>query len=132
MSQPKKNTRPRPNPDTEARKWARLNKLGTTSPVCLICGETDDRCLERHHMGGRKYNDLIGILCSSCHDKASDKQKDHPGTCAGKPSELECIGRLLLGLANFFEMLAVQLIRFGQYLIELATGAAYQLQEDAL
>jgi hypothetical protein len=82
-------------------------------------------------MGGRKYNDLIGILCSSCHDKASDKQKDHPGTCADKPSELECIGRLLLGLADFFEMLAVQLIRFGQYLIELASGTTCKVQENA-
>jgi hypothetical protein len=82
-------------------------------------------------VAGRKYSDLIGILCSNCHDKASDKQKDHPGTAAGKPTELECIGRLLLGLADFFEMLAVQLIRFGQHLIELASGATYQGQENA-
>jgi hypothetical protein len=130
MSEPKRNTRPRSNTDPEARKWARLNKLGTNSPICLNCGETDDRCLERHHIAGRKYSDFVGILCSSCHDKLSDKQKDHPPIGSTEPTELECIGRLLLGLANFFEVLATELIRFGHYLINLATGGDFPAQEN--
>ncbi len=75
MPKSEKRSKPKPNPDAEARKWARLNKLGTDSPACIICGETDDRCLERHHVGQRKFDDLIAILCSNCHNKQSDAQK---------------------------------------------------------
>ena len=57
-------------------------------------------------------------------------QKDHPKADSEKPAELEIIGRFLLGLANFFELLANELIRFGLYLIELATRIEPRAEED--
>ena len=45
--------------------------------ACLICTESDPRCLERHHIAGRAYADECVTVCSNCHAKLSEMQKDH-------------------------------------------------------
>ena len=104
----------------EKRKQSRLEKWGTQHPACCMCGETDDRCLEAHHIAGRKYASETGLVCRNCHRKLSDTQKDHPQQCADDPSMLERIGHFLLGLADFFAILATKFREFGLWLIEKA------------
>jgi len=113
--------KPSPNLALERRKQRTLHKLGSNHPVCVLCGESDWRCLEAHHVGQEAYDHLTVILCRNCHRKASDAQWDHPGRIDDQtPSLLECIGHVLLGLADFFALLVGRLREFGLALIERA------------
>ena len=114
----------------EKRRQNRLEKLGTQRPVCCRCGEHDDRCLEAHHIAGRAYTDDTVIVCRNCHRKLSDAQKDHPQQWADDPSMLERIGHFLLGLADFFILLAKKLTEFGLWLIEHG-GLAIEAWKEA-
>ncbi len=104
----------------EKRKQDRLEKLGSKNPVCSLCGETDDRCLEAHHIAGRAYAEDTAILCRNCHRKASDDQKDHPKGSAKPAHPLEVAGRLLMGLADLLALAAAKLKEIGVYVIECA------------
>jgi len=104
----------------ERRKQARLERLKNDKPVCVACGNNDWRCFDNHHIAGCKYCALTAVHCKNCHAIANDKQYDHPDKLSGTPSMEETIGRLLLGLADFFEQLIETLRKFGEYLIALA------------
>lgn len=103
----------------EKRKQKRLEVLGSNYPVCIVCGEDAWQCLEQHHIAGQHFSDDLCNVCRNCHRKLSDNQKDHP-----KPTEnitsLETIGHLLLGLADFFELLIKRLKECGEFLIQTA------------
>ncbi len=106
----------------EKRRQKALERLGTNTPRCVHCGESDYRCLEAHHIAGRAYDEETVVTCRNCHRKLSDSQKDHPNTPAGEdPSLLDQIGHFLLGLADLFEMLMQKLREFGRLLIEGAS-----------
>lgn len=104
----------------ERRKQDRLEKLGTQKPACSQCGETDDRCLEAHHIAGRAYSEDTVILCRNCHRKVSDDQKDHPKGSAMPVHPLEIAGRILMGLADLLALAATKLKEIGAYVIECA------------
>jgi hypothetical protein len=104
----------------ERRKQARLERLKVDKPVCLACGFHDWRCFENHHVAGCKYCRLTVLHCKNCHAIASNKQYDHPEILTWIPTREEVIGRLLLGLADFFEQLIKTLREFGAYLIDVA------------
>ncbi len=104
----------------EKRKQDRLEKLGTQTPVCCLCGETDDRCLEAHHIAGRKFAPETSIVCRNCHRKLSDDQRDHPKTMGADASLLERIGHFLQGLGDMLLLAGTKLKEFGTYLLELA------------
>ena len=122
----------------ERQKQNRLEKLGTNDPVCVICGETHWSCFEKHHIVGCQYCKLTVLHCKNCHAKATALQKGHPPPVGEPPTMEETIGRLLLGLADFFALLIDTLRRFGEYLIEKARsganagGAAASIQEGTL
>ena len=97
----------------EIRKQNRLEKLGDNKPVCVICGEDNPICLERHH-----------IVCRNCHRKLSDNQKDHPKQIGKSPTTLETIGHMLLGLAELFALLVERLREYGKFLINTAQEMA--------
>jgi hypothetical protein len=103
----------------EARRQRRLERFGTNNPVCVNCGENDDRCLELHHIAGRAHSDDTVILCRNCHRKVSDDQKDHP-KCSDKPGMTQSIGYQHLGLADLFALLANSIKESGEYLIQTA------------
>ncbi len=111
-------TTPPPDMTMERRKQRSLQRLGTDDPQCVTCGEADWRCLERHHIAGRAYDESTAILCRNCHRKLSDpsENRDAPAD----PPLLERVGRFLLGLAALFLMLAAKLKAFGE---ELLAGA---------
>ena len=106
--------------ERERRKQDRLERLGTNEPRCGMCGEADDRTLERHHVAGRKHDDATVILCRNCHRKVTDDQKDHPKTTSNSEPTLTSIGHFLLGLADMLRIIVDKLYEFGRTLIELA------------
>jgi hypothetical protein len=64
--------------DFEKRKQRALQRLGSANPYCIICGESDWRCLELHHIGQEDFDASTSIVCRNCHRKASDAQMTHP------------------------------------------------------
>lgn len=102
---------------TEQRRQARLERLGKTDPACVVCGENDDRVLQRHHLAGQGYGDELVPVCANCHYKLSDAQADHlgegrlPGWDEGEqePPFLVRLAHYLLGLADFATEVAAKL-----------------------
>jgi hypothetical protein len=101
----------------ERRKQARLDKLGTNTPRCVLCGEDDYRCLEGHHIAGRAYDPYTMIFCRNCHRKLSDMQTDHPKQKSTPPTREEIIGHFLLGVADIFELLIGKFREFAKWLL---------------
>ncbi|MBB3956261.1 hypothetical protein [Novosphingobium sediminicola] len=104
----------------ERRKQARLDKLGTNDPHCGMCGESDWRTIEQHHVADHGRDETVVLLCRNCHRKVSDDQKDHPAPFASSEPMLETIGHFLLGLADMLRTLAPRLYEFGRWLIDYA------------
>lgn len=105
----------------EARKQRRLEALGTDDPHCAMCPESDWRCMEGHHIAGRKYDETEIIVCRNCHRKLSDDQKDHPDFNLNADPILQRIGHFLLGLADMLRRIVERLAEFGAILIETAS-----------
>lgn len=101
----------------DRRRQAALERLGTNDPRCIFCGEDDPHCMEAHHLAGKAYDDFTAPHCRNCHRKQSNRQHDHPKKSAGEPTFEEIVGRFLLGLADFFELLIEKLREFGEALI---------------
>ena len=110
--------------DSERRRQKALERLGTNNPRCVHCGETDWRCLELHHPGGKAFTEVTIIECRNCHRKLEDDRKDHPRQSGNPPDLIECVGHFLLGLADVFALLIEALRRYGRDLIERANVAA--------
>ena len=106
----------------ERREQRRLERLGTDKPICL-CGETDSRCFDSHHIAGRAFDPTETPLCKNCHAKASDVQKDHPRQVSDPPHPLERIGHFLHGLADLLALAIARLREFGNELINEARKA---------
>ncbi|MGC2415533.1 MAG: hypothetical protein WA459_22915 [Stellaceae bacterium] len=110
----------------EKRKQNRLERLAESfGKNCFVCGESDPNCLQSHHIAGRKFGDDQITVCLNHHQKLSDWQDEHPPTVQSKsPSPAECMGRLLLGIADCLELIKVPEIfvellrRCGTVLIE--------------
>ena len=110
--------------DREDRREQHYRRLGTHKPRCVICGETDPRCLEEHHLAGEKYGDELVTVCRNCHRKLSDDQLDHtPGIQPNPESKEAVIGYFLLGLCDFLSMVIERLRKFGHRLIDQACCA---------
>jgi hypothetical protein len=106
-----------------------FRRLGTDRAMCVICAEDDPHVLQRgenDHLAGAKYAHETAFLCRNCHAKRSVLQREEPRAApwpAADPrhrNPLEVIGRWLLGIAEYFELLMVRLTRFGNFLIGLA------------
>ncbi|WP_417476657.1 hypothetical protein [Maricaulis sp.] len=107
-------------PDAETRLENIYKRLGTRSPSCVACAETDPRCMELHHIAGQAQHDDLAIVCRNCHRKFSDAQYDRTATDAAHPT-MEVIGHYLVGLADLFRMLAERLAEFGEWLLASAS-----------
>jgi len=104
--------------DEEDRKQQRLRRLGTQTPICVSCDESDPAVLELHHIAGRKHDDDLAIVCANCHRKLSDWQRDHvPSVPRPAKDQLARTGHYLLGLAHLFLMIGKTLRKLGAWLI---------------
>lgn len=106
----------------EARKQARLEKLGTNEPRCGTCGETDWRTIEQHHVADHKRDEAMALICANCHRKVTDDQKDHPAFDSTADPFLDRIGHFLLGVADLLILIVAKLVEFGNALIAKAKG----------
>src|SRR5271154_3844294 len=88
--------------NAERRKQDRLHKLGTNTPRCAVCGNSDWRCIEEHHPATRKSDERVVLLCANHHRLVTYDQKDHPPGNEGCDQFLLCVGNCLLGLADMF------------------------------
>lgn len=104
----------------EGRKQARLEKLGTDSPICGVCGAHDWRFIQLHHIGSQKRDDTLALLCANCHCIVTDDQKDHPPFDAAADPFLDKVGHFLLGLADMLKLIVERLYEFGHDLIKRA------------
>ncbi len=107
----------------EKRKQSTLEKLDTNEPRCSICGETDWRCFERHHVAGRARDPITALVCFNCHRKLSDEQLDHPASEEADDPTLDRIGHFLLGLADMLRLIVEKLREFGHALIDRARSS---------
>jgi hypothetical protein len=106
--------------DEEVKQQRAFQRLGTDHPQCLLCGESDYRCLELHHIAGRAFDEQTVIYCRNCHRKLSDSTANT--AMPMNPPVMEQIGQFLLGLAEFLLALIERLHEFGHALLD---GAAY-------
>lgn len=103
--------------DYDDRLEQRYRKLGTRYPICVGCGERDPFCLERHHIAGRKHHEDLSLVCSNCHCKLSDRQRDYPTTWLNPSSgDRAAVGFYLLGLCDLLSLVIGSLRKFGQRL----------------
>jgi DNA-binding transcriptional LysR family regulator len=110
--------------DKEDRREQQCRRLGTHEPDCVVCGETDPRCLEKHHLAGEKYADDLVTVCRNCHRKLSDDQLDHAPECQPVPESKEAIiGHFLHGLCDFLLMVVERLREFADWLIRQSCDA---------
>lgn len=103
----------------EIREQQRFQRLGTDRPICGVCGETDSRCFENHHLSGRKYDPTTAPFCLNCHRKLSDMGRDHPAQIGDPPSLIERVAHLLLGLADLFAIVIDLLRQYAYQLLDL-------------
>ena len=103
---------------TVKNKKERLS--GIHNEVCLGCGCDLASGKEDDHMIGRKHGDLVWPLCLPCHHKRSELQREEPPPTRSPRNVLEIIGRWLLSVAEYFELMCERFRCFGAYLIELA------------
>ncbi|MGA2636193.1 hypothetical protein [Methylocella sp.] len=93
---------------------------GIHNEVCLGCAADLRLGKEDDHMIGRKHGDLVWPLCKPCHRKRSELQREEPPATDTPRNLLGIIGRWLLSVAEYFELMRDTFRRFGEYLIELA------------
>ena len=103
-----------------ARKRQKYRALGFANPQCFSCPEDAIECLELDHVAGQKHDDQVWTLCKNCHAKRTLLQHLEPRGGADPRNPLEVIGRWLLGISEYFEMLIPNLRRFAEFLINLA------------
>ena len=110
--------------DQEDRLEQHYRRLGTHEPRCVICGESDPRCLEKHHIAGRRYHTDTVIICRNDHCKISDDQLDHAPRGREPPKDkLTVIGLFLLGLCALLLLIVQRMREFGDWLINEAPRA---------
>ena len=97
---------------------------GIHNDVCIGCGCDLAEGKEDDHMVGRKHGDLVWPFCVPCHQKRSELQREEPPPTANPRNPLEVIGRWLLSVAEYFELMCATFRPFGEFLIGLA-GQGY-------
>ena len=110
--------------DRDLHRAAVKNKkerlAGVHNEVCLGCGRDLAAGKEDDHMIGRKHGDRVWPLCLPCHHKRNELQREEPPPTGNPRNVLEVIGRWLLSVAEYFELMCETFRRFGGFLIELA------------
>jgi hypothetical protein len=108
----------------------KLESLGIKTKVCSICGSDDVSTFEFDHFAGNKHHDQEWPLCETCHQERNPMQREEPPPSDNPRNPFEVIGRWLLSMAEYFEMLVRHLRKFGEFLIGLAKqgyGAEFEL-----
>jgi hypothetical protein len=108
------------DPARDAAMQERFLAAGFPNPRCVACSEARIWCLELDHIAGQKHDEACSPLCGNCHAERSFLQGLEPPGGENPKNVFEVIGRWLLGIAQYFELLLDKLWDFGEFLIELA------------
>jgi hypothetical protein len=103
---------------------------GIHNEVCIGCARDLVEGKEDDHIVGRKHGDLVWPLCIDCHRERTELQREEPPPTDTPRNVFEIIGRWLLSVAEYFELMCETFRRFGKFLIELARqgyGAEFKL-----
>jgi hypothetical protein len=105
-----------------AVKNRKIRLSGIHNEVCLGCGCDLAKGKEDDHMAGCKHSDVVWPLCApkSCHHRRSELQREEPPPTDNPRNVFEVIGRWLLSVVEYFELMFDTFRLFGEYLIELA------------
>jgi hypothetical protein len=110
--------------ERELRRAAVKNKKerlsGVHNEVCLFCADDLGEDKQDDHLAGQKHDDLVWPLHKPCHEKRNELQREEPRPTDNPRNVFEVIGRWLLSVAEYFELMCDTFSRFGEYLIELA------------
>ena len=104
----------------EAEFVKRCRAAGFSDPRCIVCGERRIWRLELDHIAGRKHDDTCAPLCCNCHEDRTFTQRLEIKGGENPTNVFETIGRFMLGLAQWFELLIEKLYEWGEFLIGLA------------
>lgn len=105
-----------------AKKRRKFDAAGCFVHVCVCCGEDEVLCLQVEHPAGRAHDDVVVLLCANCHLKRTCYQREEPSRSNHPRNVFEVIGRWLVGMAGYFDILRTKLRQFGEFLINLAKG----------
>jgi 5-methylcytosine-specific restriction endonuclease McrA len=94
----------------------------TQDKKCQLCGESDSRLLEMHHIFGRNISSEIMLLCKNCHYKVTYEQNEITPKKRSKdasPEDLEkytliSIGALLQGIGKTVEKSGIRLLEMAK------------------
>jgi hypothetical protein len=108
------------DPACDAGMRERFLGAGFSDPRCVVCGEGRIWRLELDHVAGQKHDKACSPLCANCHADRTFSQSLEPPGGENPENVFEVIGRWLLGIAQYLELLIDKLWEFGEFLIELA------------
>ena len=106
----------------QKRRRKDIERLGISEPKCSVCGEDCLECLQLDHVAGREFSPAVVVTCSNDHLKRTRLQQLHPPKDADPDDPLEVVGRMLLGLADYFRLLEPVCRKFGKMLCEMAAA----------
>jgi hypothetical protein len=121
-----------------ARLQQRLREFAEISfpdPACILCPESDLRCLHRHHVAGRANSTLQVPLCRNCHARQSDEQIDALGDLRrvdGSRSPLTRQAAFQFGFALLLLVLAAGMVSGVSGGRDPVLGAFFSLMAAAL
>jgi hypothetical protein len=104
----------------EAAIRARFRRAGFPDPRCVICGNDCIWRLELDHVAGQRHDETVRPLCRNCHADRTFLQNLEPPGGDNPKNVFEIIGRWLLGIAEWFELIVEKLYEYGEFLINLA------------
>lgn len=105
--------------DQDTRREKDFRRLRTRNPICVGCGYSGSpTAMELAHIVPRKFDDDAVVLCSTCHREQSDSEKDYSYAPQSDNPKMETIGRYLLALAEFLQMIARKATEYGHWLLE--------------
>ena len=104
----------------EAEFLERCRAAGFADPRRMVCGETRTWRLELDHLAGQKHDDACAPLCCNCHEDRTFMQRLEIKGGESPTNVFEVIGRWLLGIAEWFELIIEKLYEFAEFLIGLA------------
>lgn len=102
----------------EKMKQKSLRRFCVSDPRCPVCGQNDWTALEDHHMPPRKYGDFTHPICRNHHSRLTLLQRGHPADSGELSLQRQHDGRLLLSLADVFELIVRDRRLIGRQLLK--------------
>jgi len=96
-----------------------------------MCDETDWRCIELHHIAGRRHDPTTMPLCANDHLCLTDEQKEHPSMSKDADPQLARLSSFLRNLADMLRFIADKLIELADELLESARKSRTRAKRSA-